>query len=173
MIRSIVGSFSYRYKKSQVCGSSANGAVLVCVSRDDDGRNPWVVASMKDDGTTLKLPGVLFKTFDQCKAAVSSSRNILDSFSLLCTSRDGDGRTPFEIFKVSSDNTVTNEGLVFKEFEDCTASLQKAKQTPKSIIACASRDGDGRDPWALFAVTESTTNKTHLSYKTRDECLAQ
>jgi hypothetical protein len=161
-------------KSGQVCGSSSgSGGALICVSRDNDGRNPWSVAKMADDGSVQKFSTIVFETVESCKEAVASSKNLFGTLTLLCGSRDADGRSPFAAFKINADNSVTKERLIYGTADECSSSLQKARQTATSILACASRDADGRNPWALFAVTASGTTKTQFVYNNLAECLAQ
>jgi hypothetical protein len=159
-------------KQGNVCGTSSSPSNLVCVSRDNDGRDPWAVGRMDDTGRVSKVSNVIFSTNAECRDAINQSR-ALTSSSVVCASRDADGRSPYEVYRVTASSTAAKTALIFGDIASCNTSLLKARRTPSSLLTCASRDADGRNPWSLYAITETGVTKNTTVYSTFDDCIAQ
>ena len=42
-------------------------SLLICVARDNDNRDPWIIASLKSDGTATRNTATTFTTYQQCQ----------------------------------------------------------------------------------------------------------
>lgn len=146
--------------------------VIICITRDNDGRDPWVGAQINFNGNTIqKIPALSFNTLEQCTAGIGSARPFRNQL-LLCTARDNDGRDPWILGRLVNGAMTKIPETVFTAIDQCQRSLDSARSTGDALWVCSSRDRDGRDPWNLYSITTSAVNRLDLSYGTFDQCVA-
>jgi hypothetical protein len=146
--------------------------LLACIARDNDGRDPWVGAEIAPDaGTVKKVTDLSFATFDACTQGISAGRTFMDQ-AIICTARDGDGRDPWVLGRVSNGTLTKVTNTVLGNIQQCNQSLNSARISDTSMLLCSSRDRDGRDPWSLYNLTATTATKLASDYSTFDQCLS-
>jgi hypothetical protein len=146
-------------------------ALATCASRDKDGRDPWVVATILDTGRVTST-NLVYGTLPQCQAALGAGHPF-NGVLLLCIARDNDGRDPWIVGRFTREGALTREpSMVYGTIDQCHASLDGARHTGQVVLACASRDADGRDPWNVFKILASGTERTTLSYGTVGDCVS-
>lgn len=92
------------------------GHSFVCISRDNDGRSPFVIGEYDEDGGYVKHNK--FLTLESCMKSMSRSRLGRGVFSY-CGSRDNDDRTPYTLYILSViSGEVVEEGY-YSKVEDC------------------------------------------------------
>jgi hypothetical protein len=164
-------------RNGQVCtsgggGGGGNGA-LICAARDNDGRDPWILAVIRDDGSITRLPGTVFGTNDQCRRAANGARPAGNNV-IACISRDNDGRDPWIDAQIStSAGTVTRlPSLSYGTFDACIAGLGQGAVFGDQTVLCTARDNDGRDPWILGRVGSDgqLVRVPEVQYGTIDQC---
>tara|TARA_R110000868_G_scaffold117600_13_gene312445 strand:+ start:15312 stop:15995 length:684 start_codon:yes stop_codon:yes gene_type:complete len=144
---------------------------LSCISRDNDGRDPYVLG-VKDPITlsVTKLPHSNIGQEANCREVKDSAVSIRESI-FACVSKDNDGRDPWSIahFKDGKfEGNINNLG----KLSDCSKSLSRALRSSQAVAFCASRDNDGRAPWVqMSVVVESGETHRAGSYDTLDKCL--
>lgn len=104
--------------------STNSNVAHLCVSRDNDGKNPYVIG-FRSGAQIKKVSGTTFVDAASCQLSLDSMKVAQDGI-LVCITRDGDGRNPWQlglldnmggIQKVAQSNTNT--------FEDCLNLLKK------------------------------------------------
>lgn len=121
-----------------------------CVSRDNDGRSPYALG-YRNGVDVVRIPGESFSTKEDCQTALLSTRQVRRK-TLLCVSRDSDGRSPYQLSildgaKINKiPNTVSNDKL------QCQQALKELKSQGQNVIFCTSRDNDGRSPYIAISL---------------------
>lgn len=159
-------------------GSSNPGPIpsprsnLTCTSRDNDGRDPWVLA-VKDPITLqqTKLPSSNIGASANCEPVKRSAVQVRDSY-FVCTSKDNDGRDPWTVTHYRDGQLVrkiNNLGTL----QNCSSALNQAIRSSAAVAFCASKDNDGRAPWMQMSViAESGVIHTAGSYNSLEQCLS-
>jgi hypothetical protein len=145
---------------------------ILCVSRDNDGNEPYNLA-IRDprDFSLKKIPGAVLHKAD-CESATRSAIT-LGRVAYVCASRDGDANTPYGVFAVDD----MGESLKMKAvgtFAQCESALAGALRTRQAAAVCMSRDNDGNTPWARFTynVTNKTVQQVGDTFSSLDACNA-
>lgn len=88
--------------------SYLRGNAFLCASRDQDGRSPWTIASLR--GTQLqRLQGVSYNSKESCQIGLRGLL-IQGSVATTCVSRDNDGRAPFVAAEIDLQNLSIRKG---------------------------------------------------------------
>lgn len=134
---------------------SAPAASYTCVSRDNDGRNPFAIA-IREGINVSRLTGTTYKTEAECSQALASSR-YLSGATLVCTSRDNDGAAPFALASLIGSEFKRVSRSVTRTSQDCSTLLASLRQTRDGqVIYCTSRDNDGAAPFQAVSLTPTT-----------------
>lgn len=154
---------------------NVNTANLSCVSRDNDGMNPYVIA-IRDprDFSVTKVQGLSFKKED-CERAIRSIRTVRGS-SFLCASRDNDGMNPITIYALDSSlRSVAQKIGSYRGVQECEQALSSALLSRTHLAVCASRDNDGMNPFIriVYSLQDRTVNRdAGVTYRSMQECQA-
>jgi hypothetical protein len=154
-------------------GGGSHGALL-CVSRDNDGQDPWMLAALTSQGTATKIAGTVYGPNVQCQDALHSMRTINHGESLLCISRDNDGQNPWLMasYNESTQQLTRIANTNHADFQTCIESIRATREWNGRSFSCVSRDNDGRDPWILSAMDGAgqVVRITNLQYATNQDC---
>ncbi len=95
---------------------------LFCVSRDNDGNNPFILLAFKENADSLRINN--FKSVTDCYDMLVKMK-VLGTVALFCGARDNDGVAPFQQFSYNSETHQLNKGAeTFQRLEDCYAGLK-------------------------------------------------
>ncbi|NCN27774.1 hypothetical protein GW915_09380 [bacterium] len=145
---------------------------LVCVSRDDDGRAPYMIGVKEDLVTIKKVSKTVIQDKEDCEQIVEKAR-LARMGTLVCGTRDNDGRSPFILLLLDTKNAVARS-LAYSATsskEQCLAQLNDAVIYRESFGFCGSRDNDGRAPWSIVLVDkDGQTRKGNDTYSSYEEC---
>jgi hypothetical protein len=159
------GSFEVRtpdeVRSGQVCligGGPADG--LRCIARDND-------------GSVTRYNSLVYGTIDACNDAVRCNRPLGQGTTLVCTSRDRDGRDPWTVAKLANGQATLQPELIYGTFDMCEQSLLRSRFNGGSLLLCGSRDRDGRDPWNFFSInsTDAARRLDDFQYSTFQQCI--
>ncbi|MAZ48684.1 MAG: hypothetical protein CME65_08970 [Halobacteriovoraceae bacterium] len=93
--------------------------ILTCISKDNDGRDPWSPAIIKNGVLIKRLPSL--GSLSDCINAIDLS--ISNRFAVsLCVSRDNDGRSPFMRIGYELSTGNVSNGATYSSLEQCSAS---------------------------------------------------
>ncbi|MGE0632598.1 MAG: hypothetical protein AB7O96_09335 [Pseudobdellovibrionaceae bacterium] len=99
----------------------AGEALLTCVSKDSDGKNPYAMLALNTNSMATKKFAV-FATVQDCNVAISRAR-ISKNYTAVCGSRDGDGRNPFTRLTLETAKLKAKKADVnYPTLEDCLRS---------------------------------------------------
>lgn len=159
------GSVEQCYRATMVAGGS-NGNVVICSSRDNDGRDPWSIFSIV--GTQATRTSTSYGTFEACESAMGSGTD-----GILCAARDNDGRAPWIVSDISAGEPRRYTDAVYATIEQCEQATRSSLFLDRNTqLVCVSKDRDGRDPWSVVKLTGSGEILTSLIYATIDQCVA-
>jgi hypothetical protein len=118
----------------------------VCASRDNDGRSPYVMAIRRGIQVERLLGETYSSEFD-CQQAFRSIRKIAGN-SMLCVSRDNDGRNPYQIAALRGKSMARISRTTTNTKMECEQTLNSLRPSFDGIVTfCTSRDNDGRNPY--------------------------
>lgn len=166
-----------RQVRATLRGEISTGAVntdnLSCVSRDNDGMNPFVIA-IRDPRTfaTSKVSGISFRKED-CERAIRNIRTVRGS-AFICAARDNDGMAPFVIYALDSSlrNIAQKLGSA-RSIAECEQTLSSALLSRTHMSICGARDNDGMAPFirTIYSLQDRTvTRDTSIAYRSMQEC---
>ena len=103
-------------------GRVVRGNNLICLSRDNDGQAPWLLANI--DGTSVtKISATQVNSLDKCQGFLRDLRP-RGNTAAFCGSRDNDGQAPYQAMLLNVDtNQVTRGTEVFSSVAQCNAFL--------------------------------------------------
>ncbi|MDG0815324.1 hypothetical protein [Bdellovibrio svalbardensis] len=117
-----------------------------CVSRDNDGRNPYVLG-IREGINVTRIMAATFSTEAECQGNLNSIRYV-GGKSLLCLSRDNDGRNPFLVASLSGGRISRIIRTVVSTKGECDDLLGNFRPDRNNNVSfCTSRDNDGRVPY--------------------------
>lgn len=122
------------------------------------------------DATLMSVRDSLAQTLRKLQFGSGGSPRV----KLTCTSRDNDGREPYNIAVTDMDRFETTKipGAVLPKAV-CEAAVQGSVSIRDTAFYCASRDADGRDPMALFGYSFSRKSSVKIGiYASFNECLS-
>ncbi len=98
------------------------GFNLICLSRDADGRAPFMMAGLK--GSSLqKFTSTVVSSYQTCQSFIDNL-STRGSYITFCGSRDNDGRAPYQAISINAENGQESRGTeVFTSFEGCKRFL--------------------------------------------------
>lgn len=142
-----------------------------CVARDNDGRDPWVLA-VKDPITLRQtiLPASNIGNLANCEQ-IKQSAVLVQNSVFVCVTKDNDGRDPWSLAHYRDGQLVSKLNNI-GTLQNCITALDNAARSSQAIAFCATRDNDGRDPWIQMSVV-GQTGEIHRagSYSTLDQCV--
>lgn len=121
-----------------------------CVSRDNDNRAPYVIG-IRDGLNVSRIRGSQFASESECQEALASTRYLMGE-TLICVSRDNDGRNPYQIAKLGTD-VVRLPRTLTPDVRSCgelRAKLRPARDG--RVLFCNSRDNDNRAPYKAISL---------------------
>ncbi|MEM6531995.1 MAG: hypothetical protein AAF654_05195 [Myxococcota bacterium] len=143
---------------------------LLCVARDNDGRDPWIIAERIGINVT-RFRQTVYGTRADCDAGIDGAREFSGQ-RWVCTSRDRDGRSPYTLTPLMENRLGTD--LIYGSLSECLGALDDAVDTFDGTLVCSSRDRDGRDPWNIYTIDENmNVDRTSLSYRSIADCTEQ
>lgn len=95
------------------------GGQHFCVSKDKDGKAPYVLGSIIGQESVLHKE--VFLNLESCNMSLQSARSTFVAFSY-CSSRDRDGRNPYIRVVVDREGKSSRQSEIFNSLESC---LQK------------------------------------------------
>lgn len=143
---------------------------LTCVSRDNDGREPYQIARENPDFTTTKIPGTVLSAAD-CKTVIGSIRQIR-GYDMLCVARDNDARGPFQILAAPKNGGKEVRIASVDSLQSCLDNISHIQVNKQFLAICAARDNDGRSPWVrtVLDLSNGSVKTTGESYGTLQQC---
>jgi len=163
-------------RSDRVCmnggGGGGGSGILRCVARDNDGRNPWIIAQFNSNGDLTRFSELVFDTLENCQSSVSANVRVGFDVDVVCASRDRDGRNPWALGVISR-GSASLARAVYGDFTSCRSALARARTSRDFMLTCTSRDADGRNPWSYVTVNSAgTVNlRTDTTFGSLDECL--
>lgn len=151
-------------------GGGSDMSDLTCVARDNDGRNPYVMALRQGINTT-RLRGETYRTENECREAIRSARLIRGTV-MMCASRDNDGRNPFQLAVFDGTDLRRISRTTVKTQSECLDMLNKLSVRGTTATMCLSRDNDGQNPYVAVALNVRTLDiQTGTEvFRTKSEC---
>lgn len=143
------------------------GDGFVCVSRDNDGAAPYVLAQRIGADFT-RYEHAVYATQMDCMAAANAPVDLGPGPLWICASRDAEGRAPFALVPRAVD--PSRPRLVYGSLSECTDAASLAVHEADGALVCASRDRDGIDPWSIFRIGEDGPEPTELVFDSVDAC---
>ncbi len=153
-------------------GGNSPAGKLFCNSRDNDGRAPYVIAS-RDPRTmaTVKYPNTTVSSMEDCTDIIKQSRTANGDNVLVCISRDNDSRGPWSLAILNQNSATTTKIMNYQNLTDCHLSVQRSNTSHYAMSICASRDNDGRAPYARFVFNfSSQILEKFETFNTLEEC---
>lgn len=152
-------------------GGSYGGQSLTCVSRDNDGRGPYVLA-IREGINVRRLSGTTVNSTNECQRMADTIRYV-EGRALLCVSRDNDGRSPWSMAMLGRQGEIVKINYTTtNNFQECAGKIRTLRPSRGEVTFCASRDNDGRSPYAAVSLNLNTM-QTQLggeTFRTPAEC---
>ena len=156
-----------------IAGRRYNGRnSITCLSRDNDGQNPWIVGQINfDSASVTRLDGLSFATLDECLNGISSAPSYQNRL-MVCAARDNDGQNPWIVAQFDQYGTATRmSNLVYSTIDQCRSAVGSARWNGNALLICGTRDQDGSNPWNIYRVDATTATRLDLTYATLQACL--
>ena len=104
-------------------------SVFVCIARDNDGQNPYVIAHYRDNKLVRKVNNL--GSLDNC---VSALRNAARSHAAVafCATRDNDGQNPYVEMSVVADTGAIHRAGSYSNLQQCLSSSKKKEMALKA-----------------------------------------
>ena len=127
-----------------------SNASYTCVSRDNDGRDPWVLG-IRSGLNVSRIAAGYYKTQGDCTTALNSTR-YLNGASLICVSRDNDGASPYQLGVLGNDVTRLPRTMT-SSAAACQSLMQALRPTRDgTVVYCTARDNDGAAPYQAVSL---------------------
>ncbi|MBS1958630.1 MAG: hypothetical protein JST80_04080 [Bdellovibrionales bacterium] len=156
-------------------GSSGSDLNLTCVSRDNDGRDPWVLG-VRDGINVSRLTSAVFANNADCTSAINNAKSFR-GVAVTCVSRDNDGRAPFQFATIVNDGGVKANKVaksISGSYADCQGTLNRALPSSgrDQLTYCTSRDNDGRAPFVAvnLDIRSGNAQAGSESFNAIDQC---
>jgi hypothetical protein len=145
-------------RKDNVCNFNRSVPLRAfCASQDQDGRAPWVLATVEQGLYRMKWNRLSFGSEFACSQALNFSKKT-ENIGLVCGSRDGDGRKPFTLFTL--EESAKTLPVNFERVEHCFQSLENGVRDERSLLFCSSLDGDGKAPFIVNTISGAAFSQT-------------
>lgn len=135
-------------------GGFTQGPEYTCVSRDNDGANPYVIG-IKDRIQVTRIKNAQFSSQGECQSTLQSIRSVGYN-SMLCLSRDNDGSNPYLLSVLNGSNVTRIVKTVVQSKAECDGLLQNLQPRQNAATFCTSRDNDGAAPYVAASLDLST-----------------
>lgn len=145
------------------------GGEYTCVSRDNDGRSPYVLG-IREGVQITRLKGETFKSEQSCKDTLASARNFARS-TIMCVSKDNDGRSPYQLALLNGTAISRIARTVSGDFQSCQLTLRALRSVRDQAVFCTSRDNDGRSPFVAVDLNV-TTGATQVGSETFQDLMS-
>lgn len=99
-------------------------SIFVCVSKDNDGRDPWSLAHYRGGSLVAKVNNL--GSLDQCIHALNNATYNSQAIAF-CATRDNDGRAPWVQMSVVAESGQIHRAGTYSSFEQCVRSKIKIK----------------------------------------------
>ena len=120
----VAGAVLHRADCDQAVAKAVNlrGATLTCVSRDNDGQNPFSLVAIDQASASIQKINT-FGNINDCFNALSTARRSQSAVEI-CGSRDNDGQSPYVHFVYSlQDKSIRTVGSVFNTIDQCRSGI--------------------------------------------------
>lgn len=114
-----------QFRSLQDCTQTLNsarfefGRYLMCVSRDNDGQNPYQIAALAGDVLT-KIQGTVVRSKSDCDQTLAKLRADRSGQAVLCVSRDQDGQSPYTAISIDLTSLSVQRGSEsFRTVAEC------------------------------------------------------
>lgn len=131
-------------------GDDDRGGEYTCVSRDNDGRSPYVMA-VREGINVTRINGETYSSESECQENFRTIRSVGGS-SLLCLSRDNDGRSPFVLGAISGTTLQRIQRTSVGSKQECLSLLNGLRVRGGTATMCIARDNDGRSPFVAASL---------------------
>ena len=122
----------------------------ICVSRDNDGAAPYVMAVRQ--GLNVVRMRATFNSTSACSSAINSMRYVGNK-KMMCLSRDNDGSEPYQLVSISGTD-VTAIPRTVSSFSNCNNLLNSLRPDRRNtVVFCTSRDNDGAAPYVAMSLS--------------------
>jgi hypothetical protein len=161
-------------EKENIVSSGTDGLEHVCVSRDQDNLSPYSIALKK--GYVIKeVYRISFPEMELCASTLVALQTAKGN-THICASRDNDGLGPWAIFQVDLSrirSPYEKTNLVLYSLDDCKYTISSKSTVDGTDYICASKDGDGLNPFGIFRVEESMgSSMVSQAFSSFEVCLA-
>ena len=146
---------------------AGEGLEWICTSKDNDGLAPYAFAIENKNTFELQISEAVFRTTEECIAALSQPIEVPGGEKFFCGSKDGDGLNPSSVFRWNIENGVLINFdqllLVNRNSQECMDSLVNVSVRDGTAYVCATKDKDGLAPYSMFlvAVNPDPVGRTH------------
>jgi hypothetical protein len=156
-------------------GGRRDDSELVCVSRDNDNSNPYMLGYRPDPITVIRLPGTVMGSKEACENARTNVRELDMDRNLTCVTRDNDGSNPWMLAIIDSQARTATKivGTAAANYAACTTTMMEAREVRRQGLGmCVSRDNDGSNPYVVAILSPEGNlargNEVHANYT---ECM--
>jgi hypothetical protein len=145
-------------------------STVVCVARDNDGRDPWQRVSINSAGQ-VQRHSTLFQTYAACATSLTQGRAIGEGL-VSCTARDNDNRDPWIFTILSTKGEGRIVAISFTAVTACQQALADGRLNRLTLLVCVARDNDNRDPWIIASLKSdgTATRNTSTTFGTYQQC---
>ena len=146
---------------------------ISCVARDNDGRNPWMLAISNDGGfSKKKINKTTIGNLNDCEEVARAARSVGSSY-LACVTKDNDGRNPWVLAMINNTNATHIRYSTVANKANCLEALNNAVNAGRGqIVTCGSRDSDGRTPFVKIKFDKNgQVTKGTDSYNSFANCI--
>lgn len=88
----------------------------------------------------------------------------------VCVSRDNDNRAPYAMAFRDANYQTHKLNLIFNSVQDCEKGISEMVKFRNFSLMCSSRDLDGRAPYSIFKINNTTSSKLSVVYDSVDGC---
>ena len=172
----IVTTANDKSKPSDSVIIAGEGLEWICASKDNDGLAPYAFVIENKNTFEVQVSEAVFRTTEECMAALSQPIEILDGGKFFCSSKDGDGLNPSSAFRwnVENNRLINFDKLLLinGSTQECMDSLVNVSVRDGIAYVCASKDKDGLAPYSMFpvSVNPDPVGRTHRSL---EDCIRE
>lgn len=143
---------------------------LQCISRDNDGHEPYMFGRKNEDFSVTPVQGSVLSLRD-CQASIAQTRRV-SNYLIACTTRDSDANAPYMAMAIPNSGTAGVKFGVFGGLSECLEAVGKAPVSGAFMALCTSRDNDGRAPFVkmVFSSVDGSTRTNPVEYRTLQNC---
>lgn len=115
-------------------GVVLRNSVFLCVSRDNDGREPYVIAHYRGNKLIKKINNL--GSFNNCTTSLQSAARSWSAIAF-CATRDNDGRAPWVEMSVVGESGQTNRAGSYQSLDQCLSSNKSTDSGLQALVNAA------------------------------------